>query len=262
MCPMSQSTMFAAADIGGSDLLEDFGKVLVVDDEASIRDPLGDYLTENGFEVTLAADAVEARAHLQRAPFHMIVLDVMMPGEDGFSLCRHIRETYDTPVVMLTARSEEIDRIIGLEIGADDYVPKPFNPRELLARVRAVLRRTNFHDAGETVAKATKLAFGDWVLNTQERALMDQDGVAVALSTGEYTLLHALLLRPHVVLTREQLLELTRGRVADVFDRSIDNMISRLRRKIEKDPKDPSIIKTVWGGGYIFAAEVEAQTSA
>lgn len=256
---MLQSLMVTRTKSQEPDPVADLNKILVVDDEATIRDPLGEYLSQNGFVVTLAADAAEARECLKSDTFHMIVLDVMMPGEDGFSLCRHIRETYDTPVVMLTARSEEIDRIIGLEIGADDYVAKPFNPRELLARIRAVLRRALTHPAGPDNAKASLLCFGEWTLNTQERALIDSEGVAVALSTGEYTLLHTLLMRPHTVLTREQLLDLTRGRIADVFDRSIDNMISRLRRKIEDDPKDPKIIKTIWGGGYILAAEVEAR---
>ncbi|MEM9140036.1 MAG: response regulator [Pseudomonadota bacterium] len=232
-------------------------KVLLVDDEDDIRGPLADYLRSNGFHVRDAADAQEARDLLAVHPFDILVLDVMMPGEDGLSLCRHVREKYDLPVVMLTAKGEDTDRIIGLEIGADDYVSKPFNPRELLARLKAVLRRSLAPPRMQENTHA--LAFGDWVLRLDERVLMDRDGVSTALSTGEYNLLHAMLVRPRMVLSREQLLELSRGRESHVFDRSIDNMVSRVRRKIETDPKNPEILKTVWGGGYILAADVKPE---
>lgn len=229
-------------------------RLLLVDDEDTIRKPLAEYLGDNGFRVREAADAAEARCLLSGHQFDVIVLDVMMPGEDGLSLCRHVREAHDIPVVMLTAKGEDTDRIVGLEIGADDYVAKPFNPRELLARLKAVLRRA---EAPPRMQEDTRtLAFGDWVLRLDERVLMDLEGVSTALSTGEYNLLHAMLVRPRTVLSREQLLELSRGRESNAFDRSIDNMVSRVRRKIEADPKSPEILKTVWGGGYILAADV------
>ncbi|MFT3978350.1 MAG: winged helix-turn-helix domain-containing protein, partial [Sphingomonas bacterium] len=171
-----------------------------------------------------------------------------MPGEDGLSLCRHLRETGDMPVILLTARTEETDRIVGLEMGADDYVVKPFSPRELSARIKVVLRRAQ-SGVRQTAPESNAYAFAGRVLKTGERTLVDRDGVSVPLSTGEYNLLLALVRRPRQVLTRDQLLDLTQGREAAAFDRSIDNQISRLRRKIEDDPKTPEIIKTVWGGG-------------
>lgn len=229
--------------------------LLIVDDERSIRDPLGDYLRKNGYRVTLAESALAARRLLTVHAFDLVVLDVMMPGEDGFSLCRHIREAAETPVILLTAKAEETDRIVGLELGADDYVVKPFSPRELLARIKAVLRRAHGLPPRQTLGDES-YAFGAWVLKVGARELVDLDGVVTPLSTGEFNLLLALVARPNLVLTREQLLDLTQGRDAVLFDRSIDNQISRLRRKIEADPKDPKLIKTVWGGGYVFAGEV------
>jgi two-component system OmpR family response regulator len=181
---------------------------------------------------------------------------VMMPGEDGLSLCRHIAATSDTPVILLTAKAEETDRIVGLEMGADDYVVKPFSPRELATRVKVVLRRLTAGGARQHAPESGSYAFAGWVLKTGERALVDREGVSVALSTGEYNLLFALVTRPRQVLTRDQLLDLTQGREAAAFDRAIDNQVSRLRRKIEVDAKVPDIIKTVWGGGYTLAAEV------
>ena len=186
----------------------------------------------------------------------LVVLDIMMPGEDGLSLCRHIRESSDTPVILLTARGEETDRIVGLEMGADDYVVKPFSPRELAARIKVVLRRLQAGGIRQHAPDAGSFAFAGWVLKTGERALVDREGVSVPLSTGEYSLLHALVTRPRAVLTRDQLLDLTQGREAAAFDRAIDNQVSRLRKKIEPDPRNPAIIKTVWGGGYTLAAEV------
>jgi len=180
----------------------------------------------------------------------------MMPGEDGLSLCRHIRETSETPVILLTARTEETDRIVGLEMGADDYVVKPFSPRELAARVKVILRRAAAGGTRQHAPDTGSFAFAGWVLKSGERALVDREGVSVPLSTGEYNLLHALVTRPRQVLTRDQLLDLTQGREAAAFDRAIDNQVSRLRRKIETDPKNPDLIKTVWGGGYTLAAEV------
>src|ERR1700757_1588424 len=191
--------------------------VLIVEDARDIREPLGRYLREHGYRATTAADALAARKLMKGAAIDLVVLDIMMPGEDGLSLCRSIRETSQIPVILLTARGEEVDRIIGLELGADDYIAKPFSPRELIG----------------------------------------PDGVALPLSSGEFRLLTALLERPKIALTRNQLLDLTKGRDADLFDRSIDNHVSRLRKKIEPDPKNPRYIKTVWGGGYIFAMDPE-----
>lgn len=229
--------------------------LLLVDDERSIREPLAQFLTKQGFRVTQAGDAEGARARLNAYDIDLAILDIMMPGEDGLSLCRHIRATSDTPVILLTAKSEETDRIVGLEMGADDYVVKPFSPRELATRAKVVLRRAA-SGTRQHAPESGSFAFAGWVLKTGERVLVDREGVSVPLSSGEYNLLHALVMRPRQVLTRDQLLDLTQGREAAAFDRAIDNQVSRLRKKIEADAKNPSIIKTVWGGGYTLAAEV------
>lgn len=236
--------------------MESAPHILVVDDHRDIRDLLARYLSRNGYRVSSAESSAAARRLLDRGAIDLVVLDIMMPGEDGLSLCRHIRATSNLPVILLTAKTEELDRILGLEVGADDYVTKPFSPRELLARVKAVLRRANSLPPKQSPPDTARYAFGDWVLKTGERELVGADGLAVPLSTGEYSLLLAMVERPKLVLTRDQLLDLTQGREAGVFDRSIDNQISRLRRKIEEDPKAPKYIKTVWGGGYTFSAEV------
>ena len=238
------------------DLMGDMQHLLLVDDERSIREPLAQYLTKQGFRVTQAADAESARMRLAAYAIDLVILDVMMPGEDGLSLCRHIAATSDTPVILLTAKAEETDRIVGLEMGADDYVTKPFSPRELATRVKVVLRRLTAGGARQHAPESGSYAFAGWVLKTGERSLVDHEGVSVPLSTGEYNLLLALVTRPRQVLTRDQLLDLTQGREAAAFDRAIDNQVSRLRRKIEADAKTPDIIKTVWGGGYTLAAEV------
>jgi two-component system OmpR family response regulator len=230
--------------------------ILLVDDERSIRDPLAQYLGRNGLRVTRAADAAAARQALAGYAVDLILLDVMMPGEDGLSLCAHVRATSGIPVILLTAKAEETDRIVGLEIGADDYVVKPFSPRELLARIKVVLRRAGEGRGAGRATGAEAFAFGPWVLRTGERELVDCDGVATPLSTGEYNLLLALVTHPRRVLTRDQLLDLAQGRELASFERSIDNAVSRLRRKVEADPKQPALIKTVWGGGYTLAAEV------
>jgi two-component system OmpR family response regulator len=228
--------------------------ILIVDDERDIREPLAAYLGKNGFRTSRAEDAAAARRILAAYAIDLVVLDVMMPGEDGLSLCRHIRATSEVPVILLTAKHEDTDRIVGLEMGADDYVLKPFNPRELIARIKAVLRRS----AGAAVRAPDSgaYAFGPWVLKTGERELVGEDGVAVPLSTGEYNLLLALVTHPRQVLTRDQLLDLAQGRDMAAFDRSIDNQVSRLRKKVEPNPRDPKFIKTVWGGGYTLASEV------
>ncbi len=234
----------------------DMPHLLLVDDERSIREPLAAYLTKQGFRVTQAGDAESARTRLTAYAIDLVILDIMMPGEDGLSLCRHIAATSDVPVILLTARTEETDRIVGLEMGADDYVVKPFSPRELATRVKVILRRATAGGARQHAPEANAYAFAGWVLKSGERALVDREGVSVPLSTGEYNLLVALVTRPRQVLTRDQLLDLTQGREAAAFDRAVDNQVSRLRRKIEADAKSPELIKTVWGGGYTLAAEV------
>jgi two-component system OmpR family response regulator len=232
--------------------------VLIVDDHRDIRDALSRYLQLNGLRVSSAESAAAARRVLKERDIELIVLDIMMPGEDGLSLCRSVRAGKGVPVILLSARVEELDRIVGLEVGADDYVTKPFSPRELLARIHAVLRRTNELPPAQRPRTGTRLRFGGWVLNGPERTLVGKDGVAISLSSAEHALLAIFLDHPHVVLTRDQLLERVKGRDADaVFDRSIDTQISRLRRKLEEDPRNPRLIKTAWGSGYLFTAEVE-----
>ncbi len=231
--------------------------ILVVDDHRDIRDLLGKYLTKHGYRVTVADGGVAMKKALKAGAIDLVVLDLMMPGEDGLTLCRDLRANTDIPVIMLTAMAEDTDRVIGLELGADDYVTKPFNPRELLARIKAVLRRTNALPQQREAVDAETVLFDRWRLNVAARELVGEDGVAVPLSTAEFQLLSALINRPRMVLSRDQLLDLTRGRAANVFDRSIDNQISRLRKKIEADPKSPVLIKTVWGGGYMFTADVK-----
>jgi len=232
--------------------------ILVVDDHRDIRDLLARFLAKHGFRTSVAESAAAARKVLSAADVDLVVLDIMMPGEDGLSLTRFLRENTDIPVILLTAMGEETDRIVGLEIGADDYLAKPFNPRELLARIKAVLRRSQAPSGRQKRAKG-RLAFDRWVLDLSRRELIDDKGVSVPLSSGEFRLLTVLVERPGMVLTRDQLLDLTRGRSAQPFDRSIDNQISRLRKKIERDPRSPELIKTAWGDGYSFAGEVKDQ---
>ncbi len=237
--------------------LETTPHILVVDDHRDIRDLVARYLAKHGLRVTTAEGGAAMKRALKASALDLVVLDIMMPGEDGLSLCRHLRETTDLPVILLTAMAEETDRVIGLEIGADDYVTKPFNPRELLARIKAVLRRAQSLPRQRAAAPAGQIRFGGWTFNAAQREVLGADGTAVPLSSAEFQLLSAFLEHPNMVLSRDQLLDLTQGRAAKVFDRSIDNQVSRLRRKIETDPKNPALIKTVWGGGYILAAEIE-----
>jgi two-component system OmpR family response regulator len=236
--------------------MEASAHVLVVDDHREIRELLAKYLARHGLRVSAAENAAKARRLLEASAIDLVVLDIMMPGEDGLSLCRHLRETTDLPVIMLTAMAEETDRVVGLEMGADDYVVKPFAPRELLARIKAVLRRANSLPPGRERPAAGTIRFDRWTLNLGQRELVGEDGVAVPLSTGEFLLLRALVDHPRMVLSRDQLLDLTRGRAANLFDRSVDNQVSRLRKKTEVDPRRPALIKTVWGGGYMLAADV------
>ena len=231
--------------------------ILLVDDEASIREPLTKYLERQGYRVTAAENAKVARTAIASYDIDIILLDIMMPGEDGLSLCRYLAENAGPPVILLTAKSETADRIAGLEIGADDYLPKPFSPRELVARIKIVLRRIG--DRPDAEINATTYRFNGWLLATTEQKLFDPDGVLVSLSTGEYRLLEVFLQRPGQVLTRDQLLDLTSGREGGPLDRTMDKQISRLRRKIEIDVKVPQYIKTIWGGGYRFCAEVVRQ---
>ena len=238
-------------------LIEPAPHVLVVDDHKDIRDLLAKYRAKHGYRVSAADGGQAMRRVLHTSAIDLVVLDLMMPGEDGLALCRDLRASSDLPVIMLTAMAEETDRVVGLEMGADDYLVKPFNPRELLARIKAVLRRTNALPQSRGAADAGRIRFDRWILDTRKRELIGEDGVAVPLSTGEFLLLTTFLRHPDMVLSRDQLLDLTRGRDAQPFDRSIDNQVSRLRRKIEADPKKPVLIKTVWGGGYSFTAAVE-----
>jgi len=233
-------------------------RLLLVDDEASLREPLADYLVRQGFVVRQAEDAAKARAALTEDPPDLVLLDIMMPGEDGLSLCRHLAETRDIPVIMLTARGEPTDRIVGLEIGADDYVVKPFEPRELVARIRSVLRRASKAAAAPAAAAEEDAAFefDGWQLDPLKRRLVDPDGTVVPISSAEFRLLMAFVTHPRQVLDRDRLLDMVQGREAHLFDRAVDNQVSRLRRKIELDSRDPKLIQTVWGGGYRLAADV------
>jgi two-component system OmpR family response regulator len=233
--------------------------ILVVDDDREIRDLLSRFLERNRFRVTAARDGREARRAWPLGNYQLVVLDLMLPGEGGLELARWIRQQGDIPIVMLTAMGEETDRIIGLELGADDYVTKPFNPRELLARIRAVLRRTTERTEKKLEPASKPVRFSGWVLEPARRRLLNPDGAEVPLTGGEYDLLVALVERANRVLTRDMLLDLLRGRQAGPFDRAIDVAISRLRRKLEDDGRHAQLIKTVRGGGYVLAAEVERE---
>ncbi len=236
--------------------------ILVVDDDRDIRELVARYLSEHGLRVQVAADGREMHQMLADWSIDLIVLDLMLPGEDGLSLCLRLRATSNIPIIMLTAMGEETDRIVGLEMGADDYLAKPFNPRELLARIKAVLRRAEDRRGGgpaDSGGPPGTLVFAGWRLDLGRRELTSQEDVLVPLSSGEYALLLAFATRPQRVLSRDQLLDLVRGREAQPFDRSIDVQVSRLRRKIEADPAQPALIKTVRNGGYLFTATVVAE---
>ncbi|QGZ65253.1 response regulator [Paraburkholderia acidisoli] len=240
-------------------MTEKLDHVLVVDDDRGIRELVGAYLEKNGMRVSLAANGREMRAALENGAPDLIVLDLMMPGDDGLVLCRELRASKHraVPVVMLTARNEETDRIVGLEMGADDYLPKPFAVRELFARIRSVLRRTRMLPPGMQVSEVAQLlAFGDWRLDTTARHLLDAEGTIVALSGAEYRLLRVFLDHPQRVLTRDQLLSLTQGRQADAFDRSIDLLVSRLRQRLRDEAREPRYIKTLRSEGYVFSSAV------
>jgi two-component system, OmpR family, response regulator len=231
--------------------------VLIVDDDREIRVLLADFLAKHGYRVDTAADTRAAARLIEDSRFDIVVLDLMLPGEDGLAFCRKLRASSTLPVIMLTALAEETDRIVGLEMGADDYLVKPFNPRELLARIKAVLRRTGANRSVADAAGNETLVFEGWRLDLGKRQLRASDAALIALTAGEFDLLAAFATHPQRVLSREQLLDLTKGRAAGPFDRSIDVQLSRLRRKIEADSTEPAIIKTVRSGGYLFTPKVE-----
>ncbi|QZD86793.1 response regulator [Qipengyuania psychrotolerans] len=234
-------------------------KLLLVDDEATLREPLAEYLSGQGFAVQESDSAAAARSALEKDQPDLVLLDIMMPGEDGLSLCRHLVESRGLPVILLTAKGEAMDRIIGLEIGADDYVTKPFEPRELVARIRSVLRRADRTPAagGEEFV----YSFEGWQLDPLKRRLTDPEGALVPISTAEFRMLRAFCDHPRQVMDRDRLLDMVQGREAQLFDRAVDNQISRLRRKIEQDSRNPQLIQTVRGGGYRLSADV-SRTSA
>ena len=245
----------------GRGSLDPEAHILVVEDDGEMRHLLARLLRENGFRATGARDGREMWETLDNAPVDLILLDVMLPGRSGMDLCREIRAKRGPalPVIMVTARGEETDRVLGLELGADDYIQKPFGRREIVARIRAVLRRSQVATAQDqpSASRGRRLGFAGWVLDTASRELVAPTGTLVDLSGGEYDLLIAFLEHPQRVLSRDQLMELARNRLADAFDRSVDVQVSRLRRKIEPDEASATIIKTVRGAGYMFVPRVE-----
>ena len=239
--------------------MENNDHILIVDDDREIRELLASYLQKNGMRATTAANGRQMRTLLEQNAFDLIVLDLMLPGEDGLTLCRELRvgKWRTVPVLMLTARGEETDRIIGLEMGADDYLAKPFAVREVLARIRSVLRRARMLPHNLQVTEVVQfIEFGDWKLDTTARHLIDTQGTMVSLSGAEYRLLRVFLDHPQRVLTRDQLLNLTQGRDADQFDRSIDLLVSRLRQRLLDDAREPRYIKTLRSEGYVFSSAV------
>jgi len=232
------------------------GHLLVVDDDREIRVLLKQFLTRQGFRISTAADSIEMENVLNDWQIDLIILDLMLPGKDGLTICKELRKTSSVPIVMLTVMGEENDRIKGFSGGADDYIAKPFNPKELLARIKAVLRRTHMAPPSAKSSYDQILSFGNWNLDIGERRLTSNSGTMVDLSTAEFDLLAAFAERPQQVLSRDQLLDLARGMVEIPFDRKIDMQVSRLRHKIEEDPKHPTLIQTVRGGGYMFTAKV------
>lgn len=233
--------------------------ILIVDDEPDIRHLLVDYLSRNGFEALAAADGRAMWQQLQQHAVDLLVLDLMLPGTDGLTLCRDLRAKSNLPVIMLTARGEETDRILGIEMGADDYLVKPFNPRELLARIKSILRRTRALPPNLQPESSRYLRFAGWCLDTAERVLLTADGVVTPLSGGEFRLLRVLLEHPNRVVTRDQLMERIHGREAEAYDRAIDVQISRLRQRLGDDSREPQLIKTVRGEGYVLASAVTSQ---
>jgi len=237
--------------------MSETGYILVVDDERDICDLVREYLASEGFRVLTANDGAGLREEMARSKVDLVILDLMLPGEDGLQLARELRTASDVGIIMLTGRGETVDRIIGLEMGADDYLPKPFHLRELLARVRSVMRRAASRAAERVIGERSRVRFADWTLDLSSRGLLSPSGDDVRLTTGEFELLAALVNHANQVLSRDRLLDLSRHREAGPFDRTIDVQVGRLRRKLEDDPKNPTIIKTVRGGGYMLTPPVE-----
>ncbi|MDD1793530.1 two-component system response regulator OmpR [Enterovibrio makurazakiensis] len=238
--------------------MQDNHKILVVDDDMRLRSLLERYLSEQGFQVRSVANAEQMDRLLSRENFHLMVLDLMLPGEDGLSICRRLRQANNTlPILMLTAKGDEIDRIVGLEVGADDYLPKPFNPRELLARIRAVLRRQVVEAPGAPSSEEKVVQFGQFRLNLGTREMFRNDQ-PLTLTSGEFAVLKALVTNAREPMSRDKLMNMARGREYSAMERSIDVQISRLRRMVEEDPSKPRYIQTVWGLGYVFVPDGEA----
>jgi two-component system, OmpR family, response regulator len=235
--------------------------ILVVEDDRETRTLIAKYLRTNACNVATAADGREMARAMTDHRVDLLILDVMLPGEDGLSLCRKVRAESQVPIIMLTARGEDVDRIVGLEMGADDYMPKPFNPRELLARINAVLRRQQAAQNASAIEGAAALSFQGWHIDLRLRELRNPEGARVAMTSAEFDLLRTFCERPGRVLSRDSLLDLTQGRNAGSFERSIDVLVSRIRRKIEPDPQEATLIKTVRSGGYVFTPRVEAVAS-
>ena len=233
--------------------------ILIVDDDREIRTLLGDYLQKNGYRASAVADGKAMRRALEQSHVDLIVLDLMLPGEDGLKLTRELRAHSQIPIIMLTALGEEIDRVVGLEVGADDYLSKPFSPRELVGRIKAILRRTAHMPRDPAQSTTTTYRFGDWKLDATARSLTNADGSQHSLSGAEFRLLAILLSHPTRVLSRSQLMELLRGRDIDPFDRSVDVRISRLRQVLRDDARSPKIIKTIYGEGYVMGVPVEQE---
>jgi two-component system, OmpR family, phosphate regulon response regulator OmpR len=239
-------------------MTENSKKILMVDDDVRIRELLQRYLTEQGFFIKTAADSREMDILLNADSYDLLVLDLMLPGEDGLAICRRLRASnVKTPIIMLTARGDEVDRIIGLEMGADDYLPKPFNPRELLARINAVVRRHEYTPESENSGKSELFSFGEFVFDASTRSL-SRNGAPITITSGEFALLKVFTEHPRQPLSRDRLMQLARGRELDVFDRSIDVQVSRLRRIVEPDPAHPRYLQTMWGFGYVFIPDGEA----
>jgi two-component system OmpR family response regulator len=230
--------------------------ILIVDDDKDIREPLARYLARHGLRISTAENGQAMDKVLAIGHIDLMVLDIMMPGEDGLSICRRIQSSTQIPIILLTALVEQTDRIVGLELGADDYIAKPFDPRELLARIKSVLRRHQLVPRSKKMAKG-RVAFEQWRFDFSCKEVVNLEDVSIRLSSGEHLLLITLIEHAGMTLNRDQLLDLTKGREAQLFDRSIDNQVSRLRQKLEIDPKNPRIILTKWGGGYVFAAELD-----
>ncbi len=237
--------------------MSEYKKILMVDDDLRMRELLQRYLTEQGFSIKTVSDSAAMDTVLKAEKFDLLVLDLMLPGEDGLAICRRLRgNNINTPIIMLTARGDEVDRIIGLEMGADDYLPKPFNPRELLARINAVMRRHGQNSQLHGAATQETFPFGDFVFNAENRSL-SKNGVNITITSGEFTLLKVFTEHPRQPLSRDRLMQLARGRELDVFDRSIDVQVSRLRRLIEPSPAQPRFLRTMWGFGYVFIPDGE-----